>query len=141
MKVYFEKKPDGLVPLHESDQDQFYKIKNGSVFMKDFKLVRMGWYHRRAFKLLNEVYKFQDQFSVFEDFRRRLKWYSGSYIEYMIDDKMITELKSWKFGEMDQMEFEDVFNKISQACLDHFCPCANKAEEQRRVNIVLELSR
>jgi len=138
MRIYFEKIPDGLKPLNESDEELFFKLKTGAVFMKDFKRVRNGGFHRKVFGLLNEVFKFQDQFEDFEDFRKRVKWYSECYVEYMIDDKMITELKSWEFGKMDQYEFESVFNKIGNACLKHFCGCENEVEQDRRINIVLE---
>jgi uncharacterized protein DUF1367 len=126
MKVYFTKRPECLLPIHDSDRDNFAKISNDSVFMKDFKRVRNPEFHRLVFNLLNEVFQFQGEFDDFEAFRRRIKLLSGCYEEHAIIDskgkaKIALELLSWEFGKMDEYSFRSLFEKIKTACAHHFC--------------------
>lgn len=111
-----------MFPRFESDKDALDLIPNGSLFVKDFKLVRNPHFHRLVFSFLNVVYSFQGQFTDFGLFRRRVKWISGSFVEYMIDDKMITELSSWDFSSMGDMEFQELYKRIKTACWKNFYP-------------------
>lgn len=137
MKIYFKKQKEGLFPLYDSDSENLDRIKNSAIFVKDFKKVRNPEFHALVFALLNVVFDFQDQFDDFESFRRRIKWYSGCYTEYVIDDKVIVELKSWEFGKMDEYEFRAVFSRIKDACLKHFCAGGDPDEIIRRVNLII----
>lgn len=133
MQIYFKKHKTGLAPRFESDQEALDLISNGKVFVKGFKLLRNPDFHALVFAFLNVVFKFQDQFDDFELFRKRVKWYSGSYTEYMIDDKMITELDSWAFDKMDDMAFKSLFKRIKTACWKHFIPTELGQVESERL--------
>jgi hypothetical protein len=122
MKILFKKGWDGLFPLYPADKAKLDNIKNGETVKLDVKRMRNPDFHRLVFRFLNVVYQYQDQFDDFELFRRRVKWYSGCYKEYMIDDKMITELESWNFDSCDQYQFQEIFKRIKRACWDHFIP-------------------
>ncbi len=138
MKIYYQKRPEGLFPIHESDKDSHYLLKNGSTFMKDFKVLRNPEYHKMVFKFLNTVFKFQDDFDQFELFRRRMKWYSQSFKQFMIDDTMITELDSWEFIKMNQLEFQALFPRLKTAAWDHYVHNTDDQEEiERRCQILL----
>lgn len=134
MKIYFEKKNGALVPINESDCENFKKIKDGAIFMKDFKLVRNPEFHKLVFNLLNEVFKFQDRFDDFERFRERIKLMIGDVREDILsekDGKIIIGLSylSWRFGEMDEYEFKARFEKIKAAC-------ARFAKSNEQYNII-----
>jgi hypothetical protein len=121
MKVYFVKKEGGLCPINESDRENFARIKNGSVFMKNFKKVRHPEFHRLVFNLLNEVFQFQDKFTDFERFRERIKLMIGDVREDILSEKdgVITiglSYLSWEWGKMDDLEFKARFEKIKAAC-------------------------
>lgn len=132
MKIYFIKTKHGLAPRFDSDQEALDLIKNGKVFMKDFKLVRNPDFNGAVFKFLNLIFKHQDQFDDFEQFRERVKWYTGCYRTYMIDDKVITELSSWEFGKMKELEFRSLFKRIKTACWEKFVPYNNLSHDQQR---------
>ncbi len=126
MKVYFEKKNGALCPLHDSDTENFARVKNGAVFMKDFKKVRNPEFHRLVFDMLNKVFRFQDKFDDFEAFRKRVKLLSGCYDEDIIYDakgnpKAVLTVLSWNFSKMDDYSFRALFEKIKSACATHFC--------------------
>ena len=122
MKILFQKRPEGLFPLYPVDKDKLFDITNGELVQQDIKKLRNPDYHRLVFRFLNVVYAYQDEFDSFELFRKRVKWYSGCYSEYMIDDKMITELDSWDFENCDQYEFQDIFKRVKTACWAKFVP-------------------
>ena len=140
MKIYFIKTKHGLAPRFDSDQESLDLINNGTVFMKGFKLLRNPEFHRLVFRFLNIVFRFQDQFDDFELFRKRVKWYSGSYHEYMLDDKMITELDSWAWDKMDDLEFKALFKRIKTACWEKFMP-SDRGEAELLSDQLLEFDR
>lgn len=126
MKIYFQKHKEGLFPLYDSDKENLDRIKEGAVFMKNFKKVRNPDFHRLVFDLLNAVFKFQDEFDDFERFRKKIKRLAGCYSEEILEEKDGTiriglDYHSWEFGKMDEYEFRDLFVKIKTACCHHFC--------------------
>lgn len=128
MKILFQKRPEGLFPLYPVDKEKLLNIKNGEVIQQDIKKLRNQDYHRLVFRFLNAVFYYQDQFDDFELFRKRVKWLSGCYTEYMIGDKMITELNSWDFDNCDQCEFQEIFKRVKTACWRHFVPNFKQSE-------------
>jgi len=132
MKIYFVKTQLGLAPRNESDEEALTLIKNGSVFMKDFKMVRNPDFNGAVFKFLNLIFKHQDMFTDFEQFRERVKWYSGCYTTKMIDEHVITTLASWEFGKMKELEFRALFKRIKTACWEKFVPNNNLGPDEQR---------
>lgn len=146
MKVYFIKKHGALHPLYESDDDNFKRVKEGTIYVKDFKKVRNPDFHALVFAFLNVVYNFQDRFEDFELFRKRVKLLSGCYDEIPIEDgdgniKIILDPWSWNFGNMDEYEFQKVFSMIKNASLKHFCNHADPGEVDRRVFEIMEFDK
>ena len=116
------------------DKEKFFNIKNGDIFHQEIKKLRNPDYHRLVFRFLNVVYEYQSDFDDFELFRKRVKWYSGCYTEYMVGTRMITELDSWDFENCDQYEFQDIFKRVKTACWKHFVPNFKQSDIRQAEN-------
>jgi hypothetical protein len=131
MKILLQKRPEGLFPLYPVDEEKLTNINNGETIEIDIKKMRNPEFHRLVFRFLNIVFSYQDQFTDFEQFRRVVKWRSGCYKEYMIDDKMFTELDSWNFEKCDEYQFKEIFKQIKTACWEKFIPNFSEEDIQR----------
>ncbi len=141
MKVYYEKKPEGLFPLHDSDKEDHKRLKNGAIFMKDFKKVRNPDYHRLIFGFLNDVFHYQNDYTVFGKFRDRITLLTGYYTEEIIFDangeaKAKIKLDSWEFGKMDELTFRDLAKKVKDVCWRHYIPSPDDRKELERIHSI-----
>ena len=139
MKVYYEKRPEGLFPLLDSDKENFKRLKNGAIFMKDFKKVRNPKFHRLIFGFLNDVFKYQRDYTNFEKFRDRITLLTGYYTEEIVIDnqgnsKAIIKLSSWEFGKMEELEFRDLAKKVKDVCWRHYIPSPDDQEALRKIH-------
>ena len=116
------------------DKEKFFNIKNGEIFHQEIKKLRNPEFHGLVFRFLNAVFYYQSDFDDFELFRKRVKWYSGCYTEYMVGSKMITEIDSWDFENCDQYEFQDIFKRVKTACWKHFVPNFKQSEIRQAEN-------
>jgi hypothetical protein len=142
MKIYFQKRPEGLFPINDSDKDNFYKIKNGTIFAKDFKLVRNPRFHRLVFSFLNIVFQYQNEFENFDKFREHVTLLAGYYTENVIIDengkyKTLIKVDSWKFSKMDEYQFRIFFENVKNACWRAYVP--NIEDQENIQKIVNEL--
>lgn len=129
------KLPDGkLEGLSDSDKLAYKRFKSrlsnleaGELCTIDAKLPRNGKYHRRFFAMLNigyeawepqrqhKSYKGKPVQKNFDRFRSDVLILAGYYEQtFSLDGKLKLEAKSISFANMDQAQFEEVYN----ACLD-----------------------
>jgi hypothetical protein len=126
MRVTYIVTSNGLAPLHDNDRDNHARLTVGNLYQKNFKKVRNPQFHRLVFDYLNAVYSFQDQFTDFEKFRKRIKLLIGDVEEDILEEKDgvvkigLTYL-SWDFGNMDEHDFQERFKRIKRVCSEHFC--------------------
>lgn len=142
MKIYFKKRPEGLFPINDSDRDSLAKIKNGTVFAKDFKLVRNPQFHRLVFSFLNIVFQYQNEFENFAKFREHVTLLAGYYTEHVIIDeygksKALINVDSWKFGKMNEYQFRELFQNVKNVCWRVYVP--NLEDQENVEKMVNEL--
>jgi hypothetical protein len=134
-EITLVKLPDGkLEGLSESDKLAYKRFKSrlnnleaGELCSIDAKLPRNGKYHRRFFAMLNigyeaweparknKQYKGKAVQKNFDRFRSDVLILAGYYEQtFSLDGKLKLEAKSISFANMDQPQFEEVYN----ACLD-----------------------
>jgi hypothetical protein len=139
MKIYYEKKPEGLFPLHESDKENHKRLRNGALFMKDFKKVRNPKFHALIFGFLNDVFPYQSDYIDFERFRDRVTLLTGYYTEELMEDsqgilRAKIKLCSWEFGKMDELEFRDLAKKVKDVCWRHYIPSPDDRVELEKIH-------
>jgi len=140
-KINFRKVQQGLVPLHESDEDALRYIPNNSIWIRSFEKVRNPDNHKRAFKFLNAVFEFQNLFREweFERFRKRMLFYAGAFDEDIIDDKVVVSIWSMAFGNMDEIIFKWVFSGMIDGALDKIC-WGSETQKSRQADLILSFA-
>lgn len=107
-------------PASEDDVDECAKLQVGE-YIVDAKKERNPQFHKLAFALINDMFRNQERFENFEDFRRELKILTGHYDEYIRPDgKVVYVPKSWEFARCDDVEFHEIFNKLLSIAAKRF---------------------
>lgn len=121
-KYVFRKTHGGvMIPSDEEVQEKMQKVENGTEVIVDIKFKRNPKFHRLAFSFLNLILKNQDQYKNLDDLLVEFKLKSGHYQEHITTKgKMIYIPKSIAFDELDQIEFEALYNKWIDIALMHF---------------------
>lgn len=123
MRGFFKKTIKGLIPTTEN---KYYdKLKLGEEVEVEIRKPRNIGHHRKFFSLLNLVFQNQDEFDNMEDFRAVFTMRMGYYrIVPIFDRKTGSEKapiylpKSISFANMDQLEFDDFYNKALDVAYD-----------------------
>jgi hypothetical protein len=119
MKAHFEKVAGHIIkPADQQTAEWIEGLNPGQGIYCELKKERDIGFHRKFFKMLNIAYENSDTDMSFESFRKSLI-ISAGYFEPEIlfiegEQVMIKKPKSISFANMDQSEFEEVYN----ACLD-----------------------
>lgn len=140
-KINFRKVSQGLVPLHETDEQVLALINNGDIVVGGFEKVRNPVNHARGFVFLHAVFDFQNRFQIweFERFRKRMLFYAGAFDEDIIDDKVVVSIWSMAFGNMDEYMFKWLFSGFIDSALQHFC-WGDKSQQSRQADLVLSFA-
>jgi len=122
--IVLTKGMNGLMP-GDSETDEWYqKLKLGeSVWGKEFTRMRNPKFHRKFFALINLAYDQWEPGDILikgqvvqknrEVFRKNLIAAAGFYdIVFNIDGTFKYEAKSIAFGNMDEDEFDKVYNRV-----------------------------
>lgn len=122
--IVLTKGMNGLVPGDIETDEWYNKLKLGeSVHGKEFTRMRNPKFHRKFFALINLAYDQWEPGDVMikgqvvqknrKNFRRNLIAAAGFYeIVFNIDGTFKYEAQSISFGNMDQEEFEKVYNRV-----------------------------
>jgi len=121
VKVHLERTRLGFVPASEHDLDILDRVPAGSVIGGEFKLVRNAAHHRKAFALLHKMFANQDRYTDFDRFYDFVKIAAGIVATVIgPDGQVFYKLKSLSFADMDQLEFDAVYQKIITVAVEHF---------------------
>lgn len=123
MDLNLIKSPFGLIANDASTADSLQKIKTGTVVTGKFTVPRNYQFHKKFFSLLNLAYEYWEPAEIdhvygtpqktFERFRKDLTIMAGFYnVEVRVNNTVRVVAKSLSFAEMDQEEFEDVYDKV-----------------------------
>lgn len=132
-----------MMPVGLDGQEAFERLKDGQVYRAKLTRPRNAKFHRKYFALLKFSF---DHWPVadeghknFDVFRKNIAVLAGFYTQAMhLDGSIRLEAKSVNFGAMDEVEFEDLFDKSISVILKHVLTNYTKADLER---VVLELLR
>lgn len=126
--VALSKTLQGFMPADEPTREVYGKMKLGEVLHGDFKKMRNARFHRKLFALLNLAYEYWQPGEIdsqhgtpeknFDRFRRDLIILAGFYdVVIRLDGTTRIEAKSISFANMDDAEFEKLYNAILNVIL------------------------
>ena len=141
MKLNLQNTARGLIPCYDDDFDEKKKLKIGEIYKVEIKLYRNYEFHKKYFALINCAWEYltekQQEFIKSKNgFRKTLQIAAGwSEVYYSIDRKdWIEESKSIAFDEMDNAEFETLYNGVKDVLFTTFL--RNISEEEFMKNLI-----
>jgi len=104
---------NSFLPAYDSDYETMRKIKVGETIEVSFRKPRNIAHHRKFFALMNLVFSNQEIFDNIDFMRKELTKAAGYYDTY-VNHKGITcfEAKSISFANMDQTDFDDLYQRF-----------------------------
>jgi len=128
MKFFVKKTISGLIPSTRTDFDilQECKLKLGEYYEVEIKKKRNYEFHKKFFALISIVFENQETFEFIDDLREYLTIKSGYYRKVVMPNGYEQiKPKSISFANMDQLEFNDLYDKfIAQVLM--FLGCDNE---------------
>jgi len=113
MKILVIKTHRGLMPVYDSDLENYSKIALNEEFEIEYTKKRNVKFHRLYFSLLKLAFENQQDYRNLNDMRRDITITSGYYDE--IVNKMTGEVykvaKSISFANMENTEFSELYEK------------------------------
>ena len=114
MEIYLRKTISGLKPLFNSDEEKYNKIKLGEDVKAVIRKPRNIKFHKKFFALLNLTLENQQKYKTQEELLYELKIHVGHYDwHHTLMGKPIPKVKSIDFNSMDEIEFEEFYDKCS----------------------------
>ena len=115
MKITVKKTYLGLVPASRGEYDKLEKAKfiDGELYEVEINKKRNIKFHRKFFALINLCYDNQEYYKDIEDLRKELVIGAGFSRDVVTHHGEIKkEALSLSFSSMDEIQFEDVYNKV-----------------------------
>ena len=110
-----------LVPAHESDAEEFGKLRLGSHYKANITRARNPDHHRKGMRLVRDLFENQDRYESFEDMLTELKLLAGWYSHHVrLNGEVVYLPKSISFADMDQTEFEELYSRLLDIATQHF---------------------
>ena len=140
-----------LTPASEEDKLVIDKMPNGSTVKLKFTRSRNIKFHRKWFSLARFAYDYWEPTPLpdpkyknvvpekdFDRFRKDLIILAGYYdATYRMNGETRIEAKSIAFDNMDEDEFEKLFQKTIQVVLNHICKNLSEEELNNAVDAAL----
>lgn len=123
MKLFakYDKYTNKLSPVYLSDYDRLKSsgLKHGEDYEIEAKLKRNYKFHKKFMALINICHENQEHFQEFEDTREYLTIKAGYFRKIeMPNGNIQVKAKSISFANMDNIEFEDLYQKaINEVCI------------------------
>ncbi len=111
MKVLLQKALNSLRPADETAEDALRGIKNGEVVSVDIRRPRNLDHHRKFFAMLKIVFDNQDYYQSLDDLRAVCLCEIGHCITVQRPTGYIKYPKSISFANMDQIQFNELYDK------------------------------
>lgn len=149
MEVLMTRAPNGaLIPVSDEEADKLVRFKVGDTIRGEFKVMRNGQFHRKAFSLLQlcyekfcgniepAEYKGEVAKPCFETWREQFIILSGHYdVTFDIKGKIRLKAKSLSFSSCDQEQFEKIYSDLINCALKH---TYNKTMTERELRDLVE---
>jgi hypothetical protein len=132
VKFYAQIISGKILPEHDSDYEQFKKLRSGVTYRFEIVKERNYEFHKKFFALLNLAFLNQETFDSFDDFRSWAIMKAGYYkrIKTPGDDLFLPE--SISFSSMDELEFQELYSKI----MDVICGFLDLSKEEIQREVV-----
>ena len=137
-ELWLIRKMDALVPANEQTLDALRKMKPGQWYRADIRLPRNVKHHRKYFALLGVVFPHQTMWPTFRKFRQKLEEALG-HGEYHTNGRgeRYFENESISFANMDQEEFEQLYERAVELILTRILPNVGRADLDRQVEEIM----
>mgnify|MGYP003609594165 CR=1 FL=1 len=114
MKILVQKHPRGLLPVYDSDLENYSKIAIGEEFEIEYTKKRNLKFHKKFFALLKLCFENQNDYRILDDLRRDLIITSGRYDEVVnkITGEVYKIAHSISFAKMGEIEFNILYEDI-----------------------------
>lgn len=132
----------------EESQEAAARIKVGSVLRGEFRKMRNPLFHRKVMALFTLAYATHEETGTpvlyrgerirptFDRTRKDLTILAGYYeTSARLDGTVRVEAKSISFANMDELEFEQLFQRLIQVVLDRIYTGTNMSEERLRAAV------
>lgn len=126
MKVNAFKQPGGvLTPADDMDAEKLTRFQSGEMYEIEIKLTRNPDFHKKVmaffrfcFSHCREEKGFIDESGQFDVFRKNMTVLAGYFDEYgTIDGSIRVEAKSISYGDMEQDEFEKLYQALIEVAM------------------------
>jgi len=140
MKFDMIKMPGGLfAPASDTEAEALERFKTGEQYQVDIKLPRNPAFHRKTFAFFNFCFahwksdrEFLDERGQFNFFREDLTVKAGFYDPfYNFKNEVTLKAKSLAYENMDQETFEQHYNALINAALEHIFVGADRNTESQ----------
>jgi hypothetical protein len=120
MKLFVIKSSIGLIPASGSEFDKLQeaKLKEGEMYEVEIRKPRNIDFHRKYFALINLCFENQETFNNADELRAFLTMKSGYFKRIETPTGTMYLPESISFAKMDNIAFEDFYNKSIQSVLD-----------------------
>ena len=137
-ELWLIRKMDALFPANEQTLDALRKMKPGQWYRADIRLPRNVKHHRKYFALLGVVFPHQTMWPTFRKFRQKLEEALG-HGEYHTNGRgeRYFENESISFANMDQEEFEQLYERAVELILTRILPNVGRADLDRQVEEIM----
>ena len=118
MKGLHKRSYSGWEPIDENAQKIFRRYKVGETALLENTIKRNVAFHGKYFKVLELTFQNQDLTNDSNTFRKIVQIHAGfwHWIK-LIDGTSVKESDSISFENMDDLKFEDLYNKVFDVCL------------------------
>ena len=110
-----------LIAAYDSDLETIKKLKVGQEYQIDIKQPRNINFHRKFFALINLTFDNQEIYDNIDFMRKELTKACGFYDVFRNHKgNLVYEAKSISFAKMDELEFEQLYNKFLDIIIQIF---------------------
>ena len=133
VKIHVIKTLSGFKPLSDSDKRALDRFGINEVFEIDVKKARNYEHHKKFFALLNLAFQNQEKYKNFKHFRALITMKSGHYEEIKTEKGIIYLPTSISFSNMDQIEFDKLYDDVCDIIINEVIPGITKEEIQDEI--------
>ncbi|MBL4866386.1 MAG: DUF1367 family protein [Pseudomonadales bacterium] len=137
-EIHMKKGEDGAFrPDDQQSLERAAKLKVGAVYKHEVKKPRNYKFHKKYFGLLNLAFDNQEKYEDFKSFRNAVTMQAGWYNTHVsLNDVLIFSPKSISFANMDEIEFDELYNKTVNIILRYVLGCEQEELAEMVLNYV-----
>lgn len=133
MKIYLQRRGDALIPLSVADHESLKRIRDGEIIHVEYKKPRNPLFHNKFMSLVRTVYENNDQYASIDALLNVFKVELGYYDTMQWRSMEIRIPRSISFAQMDELEFQDFYDKAVTMALHRFLPTVTKDQLEEYV--------